>query len=833
MLWLTRLLAIRTPQNASRKAGARGHMSENHKMILVVTSHGIRTTAPWQRRLEQLVCSEAAKFDPNEGDVHVTFLHNEYLYFSLFAFMNPWRRRREVLTFEKRLRAILKETRYDAVHLVGHSFGTHIIAHSLLRIGGDLGRTIDTVILAGSVLHRSFPWDSLVSQHVKRLVNECGDRDVILVLNALLPLGSGLAGRRGFAGITGHHFRNRFFNFGHSGYFEPNLSEDRDEFMRRYWLPLLLSAAIDIRPVDERPNGFWANTRGWLVDQTQNMKWMVPSGFVVVLCLIMLYFAVVWRTNFNLETVRQAGVVVEAVKSFRLEDAGRLVAERETAIEKRSNSIITRLEILFRSDVVKSLRPPQWVAARLTAALTELPRSSLSVGQPFLLRYRGKRTLELQTLVNEEFGGELGNIALRHIDLETLALSQLPMWNWKGPFAGRQEPPKPGNYGPFPVSDNRPVVPIDFLFTRDRFMPLNDLALQGKLEGARAVALTDRELSLWDIDLEKKLGSWISKSWGDAILIDARPCGSERVVAVDESGSGYVFGNGVVTKLQFHATNPKLIYLQGNATCSAFIGISDTGRAVIWSTSGDTPKMFIDYNRVVRSFQFSPRDPSLALLNTTTTGASKGDEAVFFMRVGTTESPEVDIPAGLVDASFSPTGRYVVAAVTDRSSDDFECKLIEIVDRDKSMTLSDTPTQSLNCRSLASLHSARRLSDNIIFNRQDDFLLAMEDREGQAGGNLSMRKIGSDQPDWMVRAGRSDVTSVAASADGSVIVSTNGDQTGSGVGGDFSFRIWSPSAQSHWYERPRREPSQIVHGLVQMGRQPLSCGAGGTRNKLG
>ena len=222
-----------------------GNQSSLKKHILILTSHGIRTNAPWQEDLERLVLEqlrEKQRNDPNYEIGEITFRHNDYLYFGLPAFLNPFRRKYEVKKFKAELEKYVKDDTFDEIHLVGHSFGTHIIAHALLELGAGLRKKIGTVILASSVLHKSFPWHKLIGVEVKRLVNECGDLDAILVLNAFLPFGSGLAGRRGFPGVNGDHFRNRYFSFGHSGYFEPRSKPGENNetwFMERYWIPLL------------------------------------------------------------------------------------------------------------------------------------------------------------------------------------------------------------------------------------------------------------------------------------------------------------------------------------------------------------------------------------------------------------------------------------------------------------------------------------------------------------------------------------------------------------------------------------------------------------------
>ena len=98
-----------------------------------------------------------------------------------------------------------------------------------------------------------------MERSVQRVVNDCGAKDNVLLLNQLLVLFTGMAGRLGFNGGTGRTFRNRFFDFGHSGYFVANGRPD-DSFMQHYWVPLLLTndepELVDLRQ-GSALGGFW------------------------------------------------------------------------------------------------------------------------------------------------------------------------------------------------------------------------------------------------------------------------------------------------------------------------------------------------------------------------------------------------------------------------------------------------------------------------------------------------------------------------------------------------------------------------------------------------
>ncbi len=216
-------------------------MTSSHH--LVITVHGIRTFGHWQERLEQLL---------KAADPTIAVFNYKYGYFSVIAFMIPFLRWLVTRRFRQELLHQVRGGDWARIDIVAHSFGTHMVGWGLYGLGRKHCPKIHTVILAGTVLKKGFPWHELLNENVKRLVNECGIRDWILVLNGLTVLLTGIAGREGFNGMTGSSFRNRYFDFGHSGYFQTKARPD-DAFMKDKWCPLLLEE-IPI-PLFEDPRG--------------------------------------------------------------------------------------------------------------------------------------------------------------------------------------------------------------------------------------------------------------------------------------------------------------------------------------------------------------------------------------------------------------------------------------------------------------------------------------------------------------------------------------------------------------------------------------------------
>ena len=178
---------------------------------LVITVHGIRTYGQWATRLNALL---------RQVKPTVETTNYAYGYFSFIAFLVPPFRWLATKRFQQILVEEVKRDSWDRVDLVGHSFGTHLLGWALQSLSSDPDLKIHTVILAGSVLRPRFRWDRLIPARVGRLINECGVRDGALIASQLFVLLTGMAGRVGFSGPLSRRFQNRYFNFGHSGYFD-------------------------------------------------------------------------------------------------------------------------------------------------------------------------------------------------------------------------------------------------------------------------------------------------------------------------------------------------------------------------------------------------------------------------------------------------------------------------------------------------------------------------------------------------------------------------------------------------------------------------------------
>ncbi len=276
---------------------------------LVILVHGIQTTGLWHESLRRLL------EDKQQGVV--VHGHN-YGVVSVATLVMPWRRTPKIRHFNEELLAVTTSESWDRIDIVAHSFGTYIVAQGLLQLDRD-GRAsklprINTLVLAGSVLPAKYPWRELVSRRVDRIVNDCGIYDKALLLTIFPIPGLGLAGRAGFEGFTGHDLVNRWFAFGHSGFFA-KAGDGAPTFMESWWLSLLTTSSEHIPRSDARQVRKFPTLMGWLERQWRlwrvSLLALVVSGGTLIYVMHLRnerdnYLAQSWALR-SLETAEKPG----------------------------------------------------------------------------------------------------------------------------------------------------------------------------------------------------------------------------------------------------------------------------------------------------------------------------------------------------------------------------------------------------------------------------------------------------------------------------------------------------------------------------------------------
>lgn len=158
---------------------------------IILILHGIRTHAEWAESLK-------AVLEKTHG---VWAVPLRYRYFDLVRFLLPIDRLRQGPRdfIEGQLQEIRLKPEFAKVEvsIFAHSFGSHVIAE-LLRLRGWI--RLRRVVLAGSVVRHTFPWDDL-SGECGEILNECGWRDIFPVLAESCTWGYGATGTLGFGVI--------------------------------------------------------------------------------------------------------------------------------------------------------------------------------------------------------------------------------------------------------------------------------------------------------------------------------------------------------------------------------------------------------------------------------------------------------------------------------------------------------------------------------------------------------------------------------------------------------------------------------------------------------
>jgi serine/threonine-protein kinase len=200
----------------------------------VVTIHGIRTHARWQRAFTEVA---------SRVGLHCRLDRWNFGYFSVFQFLAPWSRQAKVDWFRATYHdefgeQVMSPLSVERPSVVAHSFGTYILGNALMRYPY---LRFNKVLLCGSILPANFPWDVLIDRgQVQAVRNEFGARDIWASIAQRFVPGTGPSGLEGF---TCSHARleQERFDYAHSEYFEKGHMEAR-------WVPFIKRRVSHITP---------------------------------------------------------------------------------------------------------------------------------------------------------------------------------------------------------------------------------------------------------------------------------------------------------------------------------------------------------------------------------------------------------------------------------------------------------------------------------------------------------------------------------------------------------------------------------------------------------
>ena len=200
---------------------------------IVITLHGIRTHAPWQRRLD----TELA----NAGFLPVSI---SYGYFLALRLLLPNARRRKVDWFRDEYASIKERYPGADISIIAHSFGTYLVANAM-RIYPQVA--FDSVIFCGAIVEPTFPWEEVASNgQVKRSLNEHGGQDIWTASVARFVRDAGPSGYSGFTCDASVVTQRSYPGFRHSDYFNPS-------HYQHTWIPFLAGRPMGRTAVASRP----------------------------------------------------------------------------------------------------------------------------------------------------------------------------------------------------------------------------------------------------------------------------------------------------------------------------------------------------------------------------------------------------------------------------------------------------------------------------------------------------------------------------------------------------------------------------------------------------
>jgi len=208
---------------------------------LVITLHGIRTFAPWQKELADEL--GRAGFESKTLD---------YGFFGALKLMLPWKRRAQVRWFLGKYTEIKNAHPYTTPCIIAHSFGTYLIAQSLEQYS----LKFDQIILCGSIIPRDYDWNALFTLgQVKRVLNECAKKDIVVKAAPFFIRDAGPSGAHGFEQQCNQFLCQRFVSkFRHSDYLHSlNFTES--------WIPFLKGGPA---PSNRPPLNRKLNWKFWL-----------------------------------------------------------------------------------------------------------------------------------------------------------------------------------------------------------------------------------------------------------------------------------------------------------------------------------------------------------------------------------------------------------------------------------------------------------------------------------------------------------------------------------------------------------------------------------------
>ncbi len=284
---------------------------------VVLSIHGIRTTADWQRKLNDVLIQHSYR--------HVLL---GFGFFGAIFLLMPWSRARKVEWF----REVYSEMFTTAEHLpsvIAHSFGSYIVTKAMLK---DENIRFDRMIICGSIISRKYPWSKVLIQRkqASKVLHEASGRDLWARLVEWVVFDAGSSGVSGFDDLANGrvaeliHERHQ-----HSDYF------NRINFERR-WVPFLRGEPIKkLQPAGS--NGF-------------NYRFAVTISFLLAVAAVVIWFFAPHLLDGN---------VAETVAGSKTELGSGTSEPKNPSSSNAMAGDLEKLSTFFRGEWLQSRESPE------------------------------------------------------------------------------------------------------------------------------------------------------------------------------------------------------------------------------------------------------------------------------------------------------------------------------------------------------------------------------------------------------------------------------------------------------------------------------------------
>lgn len=195
--------------------------SPNATVVLLI--HGIQTDGAWH----QLVQKEVGSLS------HTNVIGLGYDVVSPLQLALPFRGT-PVDKIKQDIRDAQRQERSAKFVVIAHSFGSYILSR-ILPNATDI--QFEKIILCGCIIPINFQWGLYTrGMTPKSVINDVGTKDFYPVMATFTTIGYGSSGRKGF---QNPHVKDRYFDYGHSDFFEPKYKH-----IETYWKPFIESGSI-------------------------------------------------------------------------------------------------------------------------------------------------------------------------------------------------------------------------------------------------------------------------------------------------------------------------------------------------------------------------------------------------------------------------------------------------------------------------------------------------------------------------------------------------------------------------------------------------------------